>query len=470
MSVHGCPPEGVPLPAHGRVDRRPARRRARRGQAGDRDHAAARLPRHRSGDLEPGGLLRRRRGLVPRGHLHRARRPRRPRVHAARRRRRRRRAASATTDASASRGILLRIEIETDGRGRSTCARRAGRGDLPRVRVARPARRDWSWRWPHARFDEPPSRSCGAPSSRASTRAGTSTSTTRAPASTPTRSSPSTSRSCAATSSATRTPSNPTSAAMTELVESARRGGARVLPRLAGRVRRDLHAERDGRAAARRRGVSVPGGRPLPPHLRQPQLRQRHPRVRARTRRRDDVRPEPRPGAARRRGAARRGTSPTSAASTTTCSRIRRSRTSPASSTRSSGSSRRTSTAGTCCSTRPRSCRRTASTSRASGPDFVVLSFYKMFGWPTGVGALIARRDALAKLERPWFSGGTIVAAFVQREWYQSAPGAAHFEDGTVELPQPARGRDRPSPPRPHRHRRDPRPRRGARRARCSRR
>ena len=55
-----------------------------------------------------------------------------------------------------------------------------------------------------------------------------------------------------------------------------------------------------------------------------------------------------------------------------------------------------------------------------------------MFGWPTGVGCLIARREALAKLERPWFSGGTIVAAFVQREWYQSAPGAAHFEDGTV--------------------------------------
>jgi selenocysteine lyase/cysteine desulfurase len=65
-------------------------------------------------------------------------------------------------------------------------------------------------------------------------------------------------------------------------------------------------------------------------------------------------------------------------------------------------------------------------------PDFVVLSFYKMFGWPTGVGALIARHDALAKLERPWFSGGTIVAAFVQREWHQSAPGPAHFEDGTL--------------------------------------
>jgi molybdenum cofactor sulfurtransferase len=67
-------------------------------------------------------------------------------------------------------------------------------------------------------------------------------------------------------------------------------------------------------------------------------------------------------------------------------------------------------------------------------PDYVALSFYKMFGWPTGVGALLARREALAKLERPWFSGGTIVAAFVQREWYQSAPGAAHFEDGTVDF------------------------------------
>ena len=65
-------------------------------------------------------------------------------------------------------------------------------------------------------------------------------------------------------------------------------------------------------------------------------------------------------------------------------------------------------------------------------PDFVAISFYKMFGWPTGVGCLLARCDALSKLERPWFSGGTIVAVLVQREYYKSAPGAAHFEDGTV--------------------------------------
>ncbi len=66
-------------------------------------------------------------------------------------------------------------------------------------------------------------------------------------------------------------------------------------------------------------------------------------------------------------------------------------------------------------------------------PEFVAISFYKMFGWPTGVGCLLARRDALARLERPWFSGGTIVAAFVQRDYHQDAPGAAHFEDGTVD-------------------------------------
>jgi selenocysteine lyase/cysteine desulfurase len=48
------------------------------------------------------------------------------------------------------------------------------------------------------------------------------------------------------------------------------------------------------------------------------------------------------------------------------------------------------------------------------------------------VGCLLARREALAKLQRPWFSGGTIVAALVQRQYHQSAAGAAHFEDGTL--------------------------------------
>ncbi|RMF02408.1 MAG: aminotransferase class V-fold PLP-dependent enzyme, partial [Chloroflexi bacterium] len=65
-------------------------------------------------------------------------------------------------------------------------------------------------------------------------------------------------------------------------------------------------------------------------------------------------------------------------------------------------------------------------------PDFVSLSFYKMFGYPTGVGALIARKRAVGKLRRPWFAGGTITLASVQGEGYYLADGEAAFEDGTV--------------------------------------
>jgi molybdenum cofactor sulfurtransferase len=65
-------------------------------------------------------------------------------------------------------------------------------------------------------------------------------------------------------------------------------------------------------------------------------------------------------------------------------------------------------------------------------PDYVAVSFYKMFGYPTGVGALIARREALEKLRRPWFAGGTITVASVQADRYFLAQGAQGFEDGTL--------------------------------------
>jgi len=51
-------------------------------------------------------------------------------------------------------------------------------------------------------------------------------------------------------------------------------------------------------------------------------------------------------------------------------------------------------------------------------PDFTVVSWYKVFGHPTGVGSLIARRKALARLRRPWFSGGTIYAVSAQAQWH----------------------------------------------------
>jgi len=61
----------------------------------------------------------------------------------------------------------------------------------------------------------------------------------------------------------------------------------------------------------------------------------------------------------------------------------------------------------------------------------VALSFYKLFGYPTGVGALIARRDALAELRRAYFSGGTVQFVSVQNFLARSKAGVEGFEDGT---------------------------------------
>ncbi len=65
-------------------------------------------------------------------------------------------------------------------------------------------------------------------------------------------------------------------------------------------------------------------------------------------------------------------------------------------------------------------------------PDFVSVSFYKMFGYPTGVGCLLVRQAMFAKLHRPWFAGGTVNFATVQGEAHILAPREAGFEDGTM--------------------------------------
>ncbi|CAB3747359.1 aminotransferase class V-fold PLP-dependent enzyme [Paraburkholderia humisilvae] len=41
-------------------------------------------------------------------------------------------------------------------------------------------------------------------------------------------------------------------------------------------------------------------------------------------------------------------------------------------------------------------------------PDFIAVSFYKIFGHPTGTGCLIARRSSLRKLAPPSFAGGAV--------------------------------------------------------------
>ena len=65
-------------------------------------------------------------------------------------------------------------------------------------------------------------------------------------------------------------------------------------------------------------------------------------------------------------------------------------------------------------------------------PDFVPISFYKMFGYPTGAGCLLARKSALVKLQRPWFAGGTIWGISVQGDGHVMLEDGEAFEDGTI--------------------------------------
>jgi molybdenum cofactor sulfurtransferase len=64
--------------------------------------------------------------------------------------------------------------------------------------------------------------------------------------------------------------------------------------------------------------------------------------------------------------------------------------------------------------------------------DFCCLSFYKMFGFPTGVGALIAKTSSLDELfTKSYFAGGT-VEGLNQTGWTQIRQGHEKWEDGTL--------------------------------------
>ena len=69
-------------------------------------------------------------------------------------------------------------------------------------------------------------------------------------------------------------------------------------------------------------------------------------------------------------------------------------------------------------------------------PDFVAVSWYKVFGYPTGVGCLVARREALGRLWRPWFAGGSVSVASALGDWHTLAGDEARFEDGTLSFLQ----------------------------------
>ncbi|KAH0560402.1 molybdenum cofactor sulfurase 3 [Cotesia glomerata] len=66
-------------------------------------------------------------------------------------------------------------------------------------------------------------------------------------------------------------------------------------------------------------------------------------------------------------------------------------------------------------------------------PDFVVISFYKMFGYPTGLGALIVNNSSAGIMKKIYYGGGTVNMALstqnfhVKKEVFHD-----RFEDGTL--------------------------------------
>ena len=66
-------------------------------------------------------------------------------------------------------------------------------------------------------------------------------------------------------------------------------------------------------------------------------------------------------------------------------------------------------------------------------PDFATVSFYKIMGFPTGIGCLLMRRDRFDVLSRPWFAGGTVTVASVAGDGHYLRRDEAAFEDGTVD-------------------------------------
>ncbi|KAL5512470.1 hypothetical protein ACEPAG_3123 [Sanghuangporus baumii] len=65
--------------------------------------------------------------------------------------------------------------------------------------------------------------------------------------------------------------------------------------------------------------------------------------------------------------------------------------------------------------------------------DAMCVSFYKMTGFPTGVGALVVKEDFLRILQRPWFAGGTVDVVQVPGSLVTMADDLVEqFQDGTI--------------------------------------
>lgn len=66
-------------------------------------------------------------------------------------------------------------------------------------------------------------------------------------------------------------------------------------------------------------------------------------------------------------------------------------------------------------------------------PDFMCLSFYKIFGYPDGLGALIVSKRGAERLQKRYYGGGTVQIALTRTNFHvQREKLHERFEDGTI--------------------------------------
>uniref|UniRef100_A0A8R1DRN8 Molybdenum cofactor sulfurase n=1 Tax=Caenorhabditis japonica TaxID=281687 RepID=A0A8R1DRN8_CAEJA len=65
-------------------------------------------------------------------------------------------------------------------------------------------------------------------------------------------------------------------------------------------------------------------------------------------------------------------------------------------------------------------------------PNFVAFSFYKMFGFPTGIGALLIRRDSTTSIEKRSFAGGTVQSVDEMNLFFILRENERAYEEGTL--------------------------------------
>lgn len=65
--------------------------------------------------------------------------------------------------------------------------------------------------------------------------------------------------------------------------------------------------------------------------------------------------------------------------------------------------------------------------------DFVNISFYKIMGYPTGIGCLLVKKSKFNKLRKPWFAGGTVSFVSVNALHHSLIESHERFEDGTID-------------------------------------